>query len=88
MSAEIPVAVRATSVWATSRWLRRPYRHFRFDVRFADGREEPVESLDAVLQGSRYPADASSTRKGAEQACPKEGIGEWVDYPYGQPLGR
>jgi hypothetical protein len=86
MSAEIPVAARATSVWTKSRWLKIPYRYFRFDVRYADGREEHVESLDKVLQGSSYPADAWSTRKGAEKACPKEGTGAWVDYPYGRPL--
>jgi hypothetical protein len=82
----MPVAVRATSVWTKSRWLKTPRRYFGFEVRFADGREQRVESLDRALQGSRYPADAWSTRKGAETACPKEGRGEWVDYPYGRPL--
>ena len=87
MSEEMPVAVRATSAWTTSRWLKIPYRCYQFEVRFADGREEHVECLDKALRGSSYPADASCTRKGAEKASPEEGVGEWVDYPYGRPLG-
>lgn len=86
METPLPVAVRATASWKQRRWLKTRYRSIRYDVRFADGREEYGVHLDAVLQGARYPADYWSTVKGADRACPKEGAGPWVDYPYGRPL--
>lgn len=84
---ELPVAVRASSSWKQRpRWPRRRYRSFNWDVRFADGREEADVNIDKVLQGARFPADYWCVRKGAEGECPEEGIGPWVDYPYGRPL--
>lgn len=82
----MPTAIRATAYWKTRRWLRSRHLSIRYDARFADGREEYDVDLDAVLQGSRYPADYRSTKNGARAACPEEGTGAWVDYPYGQPL--
>jgi hypothetical protein len=87
MTAQLtPVAVRATATWKTRRWLKSRYRSIRYDVRFADGREEHGVDLNAVLQGARFPADYRSTRDGAAHVCPEEGTGPWVDYPYGRPL--
>lgn len=86
MSSQLPIAIRATAHWKTRRWLKTRYLSIRYDARFADGREECDVNLDAVLQGSRYPADYWSTKNGADHACPKEGTGAWVDYPYGRPL--
>jgi hypothetical protein len=57
-------------------------QHSIYDVRFADGREEHGVDLNAVLQGARFPADYWSTLDGANHACPEEGTGPWVDYPY------
>ncbi len=85
MSSDMPVAIRATASWER-RWLRTRYRSIRYDVRFADGREEQSVDVNAVLQGARYPADYWSTLNGAELACPEDGTGQWVDYPYGRPL--
>lgn len=70
-------------------WSKRRYRFFRYDLRFADGAQ--VHDLDGTdfdrrLQGVRYPADLNSTRIGAQGTCPDEGVGQWVDYPYGRPL--
>ena len=86
-NAELPVAVRASASWERRRrWPRTRYRSIQYDARFADGREERDVKIDAVLQGWRYPADAWCARNGAKQECPEEGIGPWVDYPYGQPI--
>lgn len=62
----MPIAIRATAYWKTRRWLRSRYLSIRYDARFADGREEHDVNLDAVLQGSRYPADYWSTKNGAK----------------------
>ena len=86
MSSQMPIAIRATAHWKTRRWLKSRYLSTRYDARFADGREEYDVNLDAVLQGSRYPADYRSTKNGADHACPEEGTGAWVDYPYGRLL--
>lgn len=86
MTSEMPVAVRATATWKTRRWLKSRYRSIQYDARFADGREEYGVDLSAALQGARFPADYWSTVKGAGQACPEEGTGAWVDYPFGRPL--
>lgn len=86
---ELPIAIRATASWARSRWLRRSERTFRYDARFADGREErglDRHAVDRLLQGARYPADTDTVLRGAESACPDDGIGPWVDYPWGRPL--
>ncbi|WP_104087146.1 hypothetical protein [Arthrobacter sp. GMC3] len=86
-NAEMPVAVRASASWERrTRWPKTRYRHIQWDARFRDGREEFGVKIDQVLQGWRYPADAWCVRAGAERECPEEGIGLWVDYPYGQPL--
>ena len=81
----LPVAVRATKVTWQHRnlILRRAVRrtHVVFDVRYADGTVQTEVDLDTVLQGSRYPADYWTTEHGARAV-----VGEWVDYPYGQPL--
>jgi hypothetical protein len=55
---------------ASQDWLS-----IRYDARFADGREEHGVDLNAVLQGSRFPADCWSTKNGARDACPDEGTG-------------
>lgn len=86
MTSEMPTAIRATATWKTRRWLRSRYRSIHYDARFADGREEYGVDLNAVLQGARFPADYRSTRDGADRACPEEGAGAWVDYPFGWPL--
>lgn len=86
MISEMPVAIRATRTWKTRRWLKTRYRSIQYDARFADGREEHDVNLDAILQGARFPADYRSTLEGARRACPEEGAGLWVDYPYGRPL--
>ena len=86
MSSQMPIAIRATTHWKTRRWLTSRYLSTRYDARFADGREEYDVNLDALLQGSRYPADDWSTKNGRDHACPEEGTGAWVDYPYGRPL--
>ncbi|WP_411734643.1 hypothetical protein [Paeniglutamicibacter sp.] len=86
-SAELPIAVRASASWKRRRhWPKTRYRSVQHDARFADGREEQGVRIDAVLQGWRYPADPWCVRDGAEKECPEEGIGPWVDYPYGRPL--
>lgn len=86
MTTQLPIAVRAAAAWKTRRWLKSRYRSIRYDVRFPDGREELGVNLHAVLQGARFPADYWSTVKGARRACPEEGTGAWVDYPFGRPL--
>ena len=86
MSSQMPIAIRATAYWKTRSWLKSLYLSIRYDARFADGREEHGVDLDAVLQGARFPADYWSTKYGARDACPEEGAGAWVDYPYGRPL--
>ncbi|SCB92726.1 hypothetical protein GA0061083_1590 [Pseudarthrobacter enclensis] len=86
MSSEIPVAIRASASWRRRRWLKSRYRSISYDARFADWREEYGVNLDSVLQGARFPADYWATRQGARSACPEEGTGLWVDYPYGRPL--
>lgn len=85
----MPVAVRATALWAQRRWSKRSYRFFHYDLRFADGTELHDlngTEFDRLLQGHRFPADMHSTRNGAQTACPEEGAGQWVGYPYGMPL--
>lgn len=86
MSSQMPVAIRAAASWKRRRWLKSRYRSIRYDARFADGREEQGVDLNAVLQGARFPADYWSTRNGVDLACPEEGTGLWVDYPYGRPV--
>ena len=86
MESQLPVAFRATAYWTRSRWLKRRVRRFRYDARFADWREEYDVHADAVLQGGRYPADRWCVQNGADNACPEEGVGPWVDYPWGMPL--
>lgn len=77
----MPIAIRATASWRRRRWLKSRYRIIEHDARFADGHEEHAVDLNATLQGARFPADYWSARKGADEACPKEGAGTWVDYP-------
>lgn len=89
MSLQMPIAVQATAQQGIRRLTRIRYRYFSYALRFADGREIPGLSwaeADKLLKGHRYPADASCTRHGAERHCPDLGAGDWVDYPYGQPL--
>lgn len=86
MSSQMPVAIRATASWKIRRRLKSRYRSIRYDARFADGREEHGVDLNGVLQGARFPADYWSTVNGADHACPEEGSGAGVDYPYGRPL--
>lgn len=91
MTAQMPIAVQATAQQGIRRLTRIRYRYFSYALRFADGRE--VHGLgwaeaDKLLQGYRYPADASCTRHGAERHCPAFGAGVWVDYPYGRPLAQ
>ncbi len=86
MDSQLPVAFRATAYRSRTRWLKRPFRDFRYDARFADGREEHDVNQGVVLQSGHYPADAHVVRKGAENACPEEGVGPWVDYPWGKPI--
>jgi hypothetical protein len=66
--------------------LKTRYRSIRYDALFSDGHEEHGVDLSSVLQGARFPADYWSAREGAIDACSTEGIGTWVDYPYGRPL--
>ncbi|GAA4367032.1 hypothetical protein [Paeniglutamicibacter cryotolerans] len=86
MNPQLPIAFRATAYWGRSFYLKRRFRCFHYDARFADGTEEIHVHYDTVLQGGRYPADAHVVRKGAESACPEVGTGPWVDYPWGKPL--
>jgi hypothetical protein len=88
MSSQMPIAIRASASWRRRRWLKSRYRIIEYDARFADGHEEHAVDLNATLQGARFPSDYWSARKGADEACPKEGAGTWVDYPYGRPLTR
>ncbi|MGH3654740.1 hypothetical protein [Glutamicibacter sp.] len=89
MSLQMPIAVQATAHHGIRRLTRIRYRYFSYALRFADGREIfglGWAEADKLLQGHRYPADASCTRHGAERHCPDLGAGAWVDYPYGRPL--
>lgn len=86
MTDELPIALRAHSSRTTVGWLRRSRHTYRYDARFAGGREVLGVSADAVLNGARYPADAQVVRRAAERECPDEGTGPWVDYPWGRAL--
>lgn len=84
----LPVHVRATRVTRKRPSFFFGKRYFTYDVRFKDGAVQCDVNLDAVLQGSRFPADYHSVKQGA-QAVAGDGVpGEWVDYPYGRPLGH
>jgi hypothetical protein len=51
---------------------------YEYDVRYPDGRVELNVDAYTVLQGATHPAEAHSTLRAAEDACPKVGTGSWV----------
>jgi len=77
------VALRATRRRGRS-LLRRP--RFTYEARFADGTVVQTTSIDRLLQGHRYPADAWVTRREVEAACPPQGPGPWIEYATGRRL--
>lgn len=85
-TSESPSALRATASRRRSVSGRRR-RVLRYDVRYADGHVEHDVDVDTVLNGRRVPADAWATREAAEAACPKEGVGQWVELGTGRLLG-
>lgn len=90
MSFQMPIALRATASWGTRRFTRRRFRTFSYALRYRDGREVTDlnwSECDGLLQGHRYPADTHCVNRGAQAHCPEIGVGQWVDYPYGKPLG-
>lgn len=81
----LPLAIRATAEVELSLFNRKR-RKLRYDARFADGHVVRDVNVDDVLQGRRFPADAWTTRKAAEAACPEDGLGDWVEYATGRRL--
>lgn len=86
MSTTLPGHVRATRPTRKRPSLVLGKGFYTYDVRFSGGEVHIDVNLDAVLQGSRFPADYHSVKQGA-QAVAGDGVpGKWVDYPYGRPL--
>jgi hypothetical protein len=85
MSAERPDVFRAVARIEPSRWLRRPRRVLRYDAYWDGGRIEHDVSLTGYMY-RRAPADYSVVKKAIDEACPPEGTGAWVEYPYGNVL--
>src|SRR4051812_31123593 len=73
---------RAVRVNASVRktMLGRSKRVLSYDARFSDGRVDKCVDVDEVLQGARFPADSWVTRKAADAACPRIGVGTCVTY--------
>jgi hypothetical protein len=87
MTKTLPVHVRATRVTRKRRSLLFGRTYFTYDVRFRDGEVQNNVNPNQVLEGARYPADYHSVMRGAEAVAGDGVPGEWVDYPYGRPLG-
>lgn len=86
MAKALPVHVRATRQTRKRPSIFLGEGFFTYDVRFAGGEVQIDVNLDAVLQGSRFPADYHSVKQGAEAVAGDGVPGEWVDYPYGRPI--
>jgi hypothetical protein len=75
--------MRATRVQAKGLLRRHTYR---YDALLTDGSVILGVTADQILQGRRFPADASATRVAAERASGDEGPGAWVEYTTGRRL--
>jgi hypothetical protein len=87
MSAERPDVFRAVACMEPSRWwwITRPRRILHYDAFWDDGRiEYDVDLVEYMYR--RAPADYSVVKKAIDDACPPEGTGAWVEYPYGNIL--
>lgn len=87
MGTSLPTRVRATRVTRKRPSLFFGRGYFTYDVRFDSGEVQSNVDLNKVLQGSRFPAEYRAVMNGARAMAGNGVPGQWVDYPYGRPVG-
>ncbi|WP_146244230.1 hypothetical protein [Curtobacterium sp. MCBD17_032] len=75
---ERAVAVRAVASYRPSRSRRRPVRVCRYDAWWPDGHITHDVSFSRAT-GRRAPADLETLVRQVQGACPRIGVGRWID---------